>query len=98
MQLCCAAILSALATAEPTVNGEVLLEPDEAARRLKVSRSTVYEMMRLGRIRFVEKGLGERGRLVPESAIAEYVTKYSRVGPRRSPSLDAIRAAVRAVK
>ena len=43
----------------------------EAMRILSLSRSVIYELIRSGRLRTVKEG---RTRLVPESAVAEYVT------------------------
>ncbi|WP_203708199.1 helix-turn-helix domain-containing protein [Asanoa iriomotensis] len=42
----------------------------EAMRLLSLSRSVIYEQIRAGRLRSVTQG---RTRLVPASAIAEYV-------------------------
>ena len=42
----------------------------EAARLLSLSRSVIYEQIRAGRLRTVKQG---RTRLVPASAITEYV-------------------------
>ncbi|MEV0396924.1 helix-turn-helix domain-containing protein [Polymorphospora rubra] len=43
----------------------------EAMRLLSLSRSVIYELVRSGRLRTVKEG---RSRLVPHSAITEYVT------------------------
>ncbi|MEV7231625.1 helix-turn-helix domain-containing protein [Polymorphospora sp. NPDC051019] len=43
----------------------------EAMRLLSLSRSVIYELIRSGRLRTVKEG---RTRLVPHSAIVEYVT------------------------
>lgn len=42
----------------------------EAMRLLSLSRSVIYELIRSGRLRTVKEG---RTRLVPQSAIIEYV-------------------------
>ena len=47
----------------------------EAMRQLSLSRSVIYELIRSGRLRTVKEG---RTRLVPESAIAEYVDLLER--------------------
>ncbi|BCJ55091.1 excisionase [Actinoplanes sp. NBRC 14428] len=47
----------------------------EAARLLSLSRSVIYELIRSGRLRTVKQG---RARLVPESAITEYVSLLER--------------------
>jgi excisionase family DNA binding protein len=43
----------------------------EAMRLLSLSRSVIYELIRSGRLRAVKEG---RTRLIPHSAISEYVT------------------------
>jgi excisionase family DNA binding protein len=92
VQLQCAAILAALAQIPATPpGGEALLEPAEVALRLRVGRSTVYEMLRDGRLRYVEKG--ERGRLVPESAIHEFIERQSKRAERLTH--EAMRARVK---
>ncbi|MFB6396173.1 helix-turn-helix domain-containing protein [Polymorphospora sp. 2-325] len=47
----------------------------EAMRLLSLSRSVIYELIRSGRLRTVKEG---RTRLVPHSAIVEYVTLLER--------------------
>jgi excisionase family DNA binding protein len=42
----------------------------DAMRILSLSRSTIFEQIRTGRLRSVKQG---RSRLIPESAIREYV-------------------------
>jgi excisionase family DNA binding protein len=49
----------------------VLYRVDEAAAALRLSRSLVYELIRSGQLRTVKQG---RRRLVPVTALAEYVT------------------------
>jgi excisionase family DNA binding protein len=53
-----------------TAIAPVLYRVDEAAEALRLSRSVVYELIRSGRLRTVKEG---RRRLVPVSALAEYV-------------------------
>jgi excisionase family DNA binding protein len=48
----------------------VLYRVEEAATALRLSRSMLYELIRSGRLRTVKQG---RRRLVPVSALAEYV-------------------------
>ena len=48
---------------------------DEAATALRLSRSLVYELIRSGRLHSVEQG---RRRLVPVSALEEYVASLER--------------------
>lgn len=52
-----------------------LLRVDEACRVLSLSRTVIYELIRSGRLRSVKQG---RTRLVPASAIAEYVALLER--------------------
>ncbi|HEX6757978.1 MAG TPA: helix-turn-helix domain-containing protein [Propionibacteriaceae bacterium] len=48
----------------------VLYGVEEASVALRLSRSVLYELIRSGRLRTVKQG---RRRLVPVSALAEYV-------------------------
>lgn len=48
----------------------VVYRVDEAALALRLSRSAIYELIRSGRLRSVKQG---RRRLIPVSALAEYV-------------------------
>ena len=52
----------------------LLLNVDEAAQALRLSRSLLYELIRSGQLRTVKAG---RRRLVPVSALAEYVASLS---------------------
>jgi len=52
----------------------LLLNVDEAAEALRLSRSLLYELIRSGRLRTVKAG---RRRLVPVSALGEYVVSLS---------------------
>jgi excisionase family DNA binding protein len=54
---------------------KVLYRIPEAMRQLSLSRSVMYELIRSGRLRTVKQG---RTRLVPESAITEYVSLLER--------------------
>ncbi|GII23173.1 helix-turn-helix domain-containing protein [Planosporangium mesophilum] len=47
----------------------------EAMRRLSLSRSVIYEQIRTGRLRTVKQG---RTRLVPASAVADYIALLER--------------------
>lgn len=51
-------------------DSKVLYRIPEAMRVLSLSRSVIYEQIRSGRLRSVTEG---RARLIPASAIAEYV-------------------------
>jgi excisionase family DNA binding protein len=59
--------------ARSTLKSEVvplLYRVDEAAAALPLSRSSVYELIRSGQLRSVKQ---DRRRLVPVTALAEYV-------------------------
>jgi excisionase family DNA binding protein len=62
-----------------TVKSEVaplMYRVDEAAAALRLSRSSVYELIRSGQLRTVKQG---RRRLVPVTALAEYVASLGGV-------------------
>jgi excisionase family DNA binding protein len=61
--------IMAVAESRPAVPA-VLYDVDEAAEALRLSRSVLYELIRSGRLRTVKQG---RRRLVPVSALAEYI-------------------------
>ncbi|MGW2862496.1 helix-turn-helix domain-containing protein [Streptomyces sp. NPDC001205] len=54
---------------------QILYKPEEAASALRVGRSTVYEQIRLGRLRTITIG---RRRLVPPEYVAEYIELLKR--------------------
>lgn len=54
----------------PNDNSRQLYRIPDAMRLLSLSRSVIYEQIRSGRLRSVTQG---RSRLIPASAIAEYV-------------------------
>jgi excisionase family DNA binding protein len=56
-------------------NQPILYRPIDAARLLNLSRSTIFDLMRTGRLRSVKEG---RVRLIPASAIADYVALLER--------------------
>jgi excisionase family DNA binding protein len=85
-QIQCLLILTALATA-PEQREERLLDPAEAADRMGLSRTTVYEMLRDGRLPFVTKG--KRGKSIPESEIENWIAQNLRCNAGLQPqSLD----------
>ncbi|MFF1340747.1 helix-turn-helix domain-containing protein [Streptomyces sp. NPDC058290] len=53
----------------------LLLKVPEAMRVLSLSRTVIYELIRAGRLRAVNEG---RARLIPVSAINEYVALLER--------------------
>lgn len=93
LQLRCAAVLIALgATVEiPT---DKLLTPEEAAPRLRCSRTTVYSLLKQGKLRYTTRG--ERGKLIAESEIDAYHARNMKRGER--PVLEAMRAQVRSIR
>jgi excisionase family DNA binding protein len=54
---------------------QLLYRPEEAAKALRIGRSTVYEEIRLGRLQTVRIG---RRRLVPPEYIVQYVELLKR--------------------
>jgi excisionase family DNA binding protein len=57
------------------VTGRQLYRVPEAMEILSMSRSVIYELIRSGRLRTVKEG---RARLIPASAIADYVALLER--------------------
>lgn len=53
----------------------VLYRVEDMPRVLRLSRSRIYELIRAGRLRTVKEG---RTRLVPQSAVTEYVALLER--------------------
>ncbi|MBP2340285.1 excisionase family DNA binding protein [Saccharothrix coeruleofusca] len=62
-------------TSNVTELAKYLYKVPEAMRLLSLSRSTFYEQMRAGRIKFVKQGSAT---LIPASAIRSYVTLLER--------------------
>lgn len=62
-------------TAEPRINPKELYRVPEAMALLSIGRSVIYELLRSGRLRSVREG---RTRLIPASAISEYVALLER--------------------
>jgi excisionase family DNA binding protein len=58
-----------------TPSARLLYRVSEAAEVLSLSRSVVFDLMRMGRLRSVKEG---RTRLIPLSAMREYVTLLER--------------------
>lgn len=57
------------------INTPVLLKVPEAMRVLSLSRTVIYDLIRRGRLRAVNEG---RARLIPMSAINEYIALLER--------------------
>lgn len=62
-------------TADRPVVPAVLYRVDEAAQALRLSRSSVYELIRSGQLRSIKHGAR---RLVPVDALSEFVQAISR--------------------
>jgi excisionase family DNA binding protein len=60
---------------EKTPEPNQLYTVEEAARRLRIGRTTVYELMRDGRLDSVQIG---RRRLVPAAAVDSYLSSIAR--------------------
>ncbi|GIH21476.1 hypothetical protein Raf01_96480 [Rugosimonospora africana] len=58
-----------------TVETKALYRVSEAMRLLSMSRTVIYEQLRSGRLRSVHQG---RARLIPASAITDYVALLER--------------------
>ena len=58
-----------------TASERLLYRVSEAAEVLSLSRSVVFDLMRMGRLRSVKEG---RTRLIPLSALRDYVTLLER--------------------
>jgi excisionase family DNA binding protein len=91
IQLQCAALLAGLAQVPAAHDIDELLDPAQAAERLHVSRSKIYEMMRDGTLQYIE--IGERGRLILESQIREFGKRHIKRAGRLTD--EAVRARVR---
>ena len=66
-----------------TAGDQLLVTPEEAARRLSVGRTTIYELMSSGELQSVNIG---RCRRVPVSSLSSFVSKLIgdvAVEPRR---------------
>jgi excisionase family DNA binding protein len=66
-----------------TTDDQLLVTPEEAARRLSLGRTTIYELMASGELRSVNVG---RCRRVPVSELCSFVARLAdgTVGQRRS--------------
>jgi excisionase family DNA binding protein len=63
------------------VETKALYRVCEAMRLLSMSRTVIYEQLRTGRLRSVRQG---RARLIPATAIADYVALLERESLRRA--------------
>jgi excisionase family DNA binding protein len=69
-----AAIREEIAAASKPDSPVLLFGVDEAARRLGISRTTLYGELAAGRVRSLKVG---RRRVIPVDALAEYVHRMS---------------------
>lgn len=60
---------------QSTVTTQQLYRVPEAMRLLSLSRSVIYEQIRVGRLKSVTQG---RTRLIPAAAIADYIALLQR--------------------
>ncbi|MGD0287224.1 MAG: helix-turn-helix domain-containing protein [Acidimicrobiales bacterium] len=70
-----------------TAGDQLLVTPEEAARRLSVGRTTIYELMASGELQSVNIG---RCRRVPVSSLSSFVNRLisdAVVGQSRSAAL-----------
>lgn len=65
---------------------EQLLPVTEVAELWRCSRDHVYDLIAAGELRIVNLGTGRAKTRVPESAMAEYVERHSRVAPQGAAS------------
>jgi len=76
------AVVSNLPRANPKeVTPKALYRVSEVMTLLSMSRTTIYEQLRSGRLRSVKEG---RTRLVPATAIAEYIALLEHEAARGS--------------
>ena len=66
---------TAVQAAESRATEKQLYRVGEVTEMLSIGRSVIYELLRSGRLRSVREG---RTRLIPASAIAEYVALLER--------------------
>ena len=64
----------------------LLLTPEEAAKVLRVGRTTVYSLMKSGDLRAVHIGRSCR---IPQAEVEHYVRRLQALAPRPQPSPDA---------
>ena len=71
---------------EVSVADRLLLTPEEAAKVLRVGRTTVYALMKNGDLRPVHIGRSCR---ISQAEVERYVLRLQAVQPRPQPSPDA---------
>jgi excisionase family DNA binding protein len=69
--------------------GQLLLTPEEAARALRVGRTTVYALMKIGELRAVYIGRSCR---LPAAELERYVSRLQMRRPHRGHGLDQVDA------
>lgn len=60
---------------------EALLPVSEVAKLWRCTPQHVYNLIAMGRLRVVDLGMGRAKTRVPESALAEYISRNSRRAP-----------------
>ena len=68
---------------------QLLLTPEEAARALRVGRTTVYALMKTGELRAVYIGRSCR---LPAAELERYVNRLQMRRPDRGPGLEQVDA------
>ena len=63
------------------MNERILLSPEVAAEALSLSRATIFDLIRKGKIRSIKIG---RSRRIPVSALEEFVEHAGDVGVKDS--------------
>ncbi len=72
---------------EALTKDQLLLTPEEAARALRVGRTTVYALMKIGELRAVYIGRSCR---LPVAELERYVSRLETLRPDREHRLDQV--------
>jgi excisionase family DNA binding protein len=70
-------------TSSNGASAPVLYKPDEAAERLRVCRTTVFQLLRDGELESIV--VGKRRRLIPADSIAAYIDRLRGHGTTDAP-------------
>ena len=74
---------------EASTKDQLLLTPEEAARALRIGRTTVYALMKIGELRAVYIGRSCR---LPVVELERYVSRLETLRPDREHHLDRVDA------
>ena len=74
---------------EALTKDQLLLTPEEAARALRVGRTTVYALMKTGELRAVYIGRSCR---LPVAELERYVSRLETLRPAREHRIDQVEA------